>query len=255
MLKTFWTDCRKMFGDYHIYFCMLGIALIYTLVYSEALTANPYGEDLNTAYGIIEGNNIVLVSFLISIVGGSFLYCAEEKHGYLHFEIQRIGVSNFTISKLITSFLGGFCTIILGTLVYLSNAILILYMKNGHIHNIWFTLAELESITWQCLFEALRCGVLSAIGFLVTTYVTNYYIGMTVPILLYYAALQIEYWISVLFEGFPMELFFSKVYGAGIIIDGTERTEFIFAILYTACVFVVMYKMAKESIQRRLEHA
>ena len=65
---------------------------------------------------------------------------------------------------------------------------------------------------WMWLFAALRCSVLSAMGFLVSTYVTNYYIAMTMPLLMYYAILQVEHWISVFFPMIPPEFRFSKVY-------------------------------------------
>ena len=110
------------------------------------------------------------------------------------------------------------------------------------------------ALFWMWMFAALRCGLLSVIGFLVSTYVPNYYIAMTMPLLIYYAILQVQHWVSVFFPMIPAELHFSKVYMSGII-EGKDMQRFGFALLYTACLFVIIYRMAKRCIERRLEHA
>ena len=125
----------------------------------------------------------------------------------------------------------------------------------------WSELGEISfgeegatAMIWMWLFSSLRCAVLSAIGFLVSTYVPNYYIAMTVPLLTYYAILQVEYWVSCFLPMFPEMFFFSDVYLGGRI-EGNDAQEFVFALMYTTCIVVIMYKMARKSIERRLEHA
>lgn len=252
MVLTIWTDLKKLFGDYHIYLCMIGLGGIFLLTYICTLSSNAYiGGIVNSYSTIVEGSEILLLSFLLCIVGGSFLYCAEEKHSYLNFEIQRIGVGKYTISKVITSLIGGFST------RFVANAI---FLVGIMIHQ-WFALGRLyfgedggSVMLWMWLFSSLRCAVLSAIGFLVSTYVPNYYIAMTVPLLMYYAILQVEFWVSYFLPLFPEQFFFSYIYMGGII-EGNHVQQFVFALMYTACIMVIMYKMAKWSIERRLEHA
>ena len=252
MVLTILTDLKKLFGDYHIYLCMIGLGGIFCLMYICTLSSDAYiGGVVNSYLTISEGSEILLLSFLLCIVGGSFLYCAEEKHSYLNFEIQRVGARKYTISKLITSLIGGFSTRFVANVIFLVGIM---------IHQ-WFALGGLyfgedggAVMLWTCLFSSLRCAVLSAIGFLVSTYVPNYYIAMTVPLIMYYTILQVEYWVSYFLPVFPERFFFSSIYIEGI--SGEHLAKgFLYAIMYTACIVVIMYKMARKSIERRLEHA
>ena len=252
MVITIWEDLKKIFGDYHIYLCMVGLGLVYFFAYLGTLSTNTYRFGVLASYqNIAVGNELVLLAFLLCIVGGSFLYCAEEKHNYLNFEIQRIGVKKYTISKLVVALVGGFSTFVVGNLIYLLGILLHHWYVFGGIS---FEEENWVAMMWMWLFFALRCGVLSAIGFLVSTYVPNYYIAMTVPLLLYYIILEVEYWISLYLPIIPKKLFFTDIYFAGRI-EGDDLQEFLFALLYTACILVIMYCMAKKRIERRLEHA
>ena len=245
------TDLKKLFGDYHIYLCMIGLGLINILGYLCSLSSGVYRFGYVSSYrGVAESSELLLLAFLLCVVGGSLLYCAEEKYGYLNFEIQRVGVGRYTVSKLLTSFIGGFCTLVASSFIFLCGIIVHHYFALGVIS---FGNEEWTGLFWMWMFAALRCGLLSVIGFLVSTYVPNYYIAMTMPLLIYYAILQVQHWIWVFFPTIPMQYQFSKIYMSGIIGDDMER--FAFAVVYTACLCLIMYFMAKRCIERRLEHA
>lgn len=252
MVLVIWTELKKLFGDYHIYLCMIGLGLINSLVYLGSLSSGLYRFGYVPSYrSVSESSEIMLLAFLLCVAGGSFLYCAEEKYGYLNFEIQRIGVGRYTISKLLASLVGGFCTYIAANTIFMCGIILHQYLELGSIS---FANENMTELFWMWMFSALRCGVLSGIGFLVSTYVPNYYIAMTMPLLIYYGILQVEHWVSVFFPGIPMGVYFSDVYFQGMI-EGKDMQRFMFALLYTACVFVIIYRLAKGCIERRLEHA
>lgn len=253
MVRMVNTDLRKLFGDYHIYACMAGMAFVYMLVHLQ--TVHGMGDTfgiVNAYKRVAGGSEVMLVAFLLSIVGGSFLHCAEEKHGYLGLEIQRVGAGVYTASKLFVSLVGGFCTKIAGDIMFLLGI---------SAHKLFLTEAvsfqgeKWEYMVWMMLFSALRCGVLSAIGFLITTNVANYYIGMSMPIILYYGILQVEYWFSVFFPIFPDSFYFSDIYNSYSYTEDGFQQKFVFAVLYTACISVVMYRMARARVERRMEHA
>lgn len=192
----------------------------------------------------------MLFCFLICIVGGSFLYCVEEKYGYLNYEIQRAGVKIYTISKMLVSVVSGFMTAIIGIFSGIGVMILVSYVKYDDKTKIWPTMNNLERFAWEVILFAMLCGLLSAIGFLVTTVCANYYIGMTVPIIIYYVLLSIRNWIAI-----PIPLQISKVYLHVGYIDSGYIYYFIYALLYTSCWLTIVYKIAKNRIQRRMEHA
>lgn len=250
MVRIFCTELRKMFGSFHIYLCMVILGIIYILAYFGTLSSKHYIMGMTNSYAVIsQGSEVMLVAFLLSVVGGSFLYCAEEKHSYFFFEIQRIGTSGYTAGKILTSVFGGFITYIAGSMIFIGGICLHRFWLYGTI-----VVEKAEFLVWVCVFSALRCGVLSAMGFLVSTFVENYYIAMTAPLLIYYAVLQLEYWVSVFLPQLPSSLFFSSIYMAGLT-EGGGWKEFILAFLYTACICLIMYGISKRSIERRLEHA
>ena len=252
MVRVIATDFRKMISSYHVYLCMMGLGLMYFVMYLGSLNSNTYMFGIVASYeNVAEGTEIMLLAFLLSIVGGSFLYCEEEKHGYLKFVIQRIGVKRFTAGKLFTSLIGGFGIVMAGNIIYLVGIIVHRWIVFGTVS---FEGEDMAYMFWEWMFSALRCGVLSEIGFLVSTYVANYYIAMTTPLLMYYAILSLETWIPVFFPMIPSKFFFTDVYLAGYI-KGNDSIEFVFALFYTACISLIMYSMVKKRIERRMEHA
>ena len=112
------------------------------------------------------------------------------------------------------------------------------------------TAAVFEKCLWEWLILSLLCGLLSALGFVVTTFVSNYYIGMTVPILIYYVLLTLYNWVPM-----PTMLKISTVYFHIVAVDDNYASYFIYALLYTLCHLVFFYMIAKVRIERRLEHA
>lgn len=250
MVRMLRIDLRRMFGGYDIYVCMAGLGILYMVTYLQTEAEVPGSSIVNAFHIVAESSEFLLLAFLLCIVGGSFLYCTDEKHGYMKFEIQRVGVGAFTISKLVTSLLGGFLTVIGGNSIFLAGMLIHQFFVIGTV-----TFEDPNIVLgWVWLFSALRCGVLSAIGFWVTTYVPNFYIAMTIPLLLYYGILQVETWFSCFFSWFPSEFFFTNIYHRSTGGFESELQKYLFALLYTACISVVMYRMAKKRIERRLEH-
>lgn len=248
MVKTLVNDLRKMFGDYHIYLCTILLGLMYSFAYMQLDAESLYADTLATAYVTITGREIVLLCFLISVVGGSFLYCTEEKYGYLNFEIQRVGVDIYTSSKLITSVVGGFFTNFVGTILNCCAVFFIIFIKFGHVNlGTWM---KLENMIWEIIMHSLLCGLLSALGFVVTTFISNYYIGMTVPILAYYAILTISLWIPI-----PSKYKIQNVFLGVDAIQSGYLSFFAFAMLYLICFLIFFFIIARRRIQRRIEHA
>lgn len=243
------TDFKKIFGDYHIYLCILALGFICSLAYLEMTSGQIYFFDFTNEFTILLSNEIILFCFLICIVGGSFLYCSEEKYGYIKFEIQRVGIKIYTISKLVTSVASGFIVSISGMAMSVITMIINGYLRGNTAIHIWPSLNDLEQFIWQIFLFSLLCGLLSAMGFLVTTFYTNYYVAMTAPILIYYALLSLYVWIPV-----PEELQISKVFLVVSSVDDKFEYYGIYAILYTICFIIIFYQIAKKKIQRRLEH-
>lgn len=248
MANMILTDLRKMFGNYQIYLSMLSLSVVYTLTFVEQLRSNKFMGDFTNGFQMILVSDTMIYIFLICIVGGSFMYCAEEKYGYFKFEIQRVGVHAFTVGKLLTSLIGGFLTSIIGIFGSIGAVIVFSYISYANKAAIWPSAEQLENMIWSVLLLALLCGLLSTMGFLVTTFCANYYIGMAAPIILYYVLLLLLKWFHV-----PQMFQISYVYLEGGAMSEGYLSYFIYAVMYTACLQIIFYRIAKWRIKRRLE--
>lgn len=250
MLKMIKTDMQKIFLNSRIYICMVVLGAVYSLAYLEMTKGQNYFMDFTNGFTVLSGNAIMVFCFLICIVGGSFLYCSEEKYGYFKYEIQRVGIRIYTLSKVVCSVFSGFMTAVVGIGINIGMMIFYAFIVYEDVSKIWPNIEKLERFVWEIIVFSMLCGLLSAIGFLVTTFCTDIYIGITSPIIIYYILVCLTNWIPI-----PLVLQISKVYlHVGYVEDGHELL-FCYALLYTACWMVLIYKIARKMIQRRLERA
>lgn len=250
MVKAITTDLKKIFGDFHVYLCMLALGAVFAISYGELIREQGHFFNFTSVYGMMTGGTLRLFCFLICIVGGVYLHCTKERHGYVYYTIQRTNVKIYTISKLLTSFLSGFVTSMVGFIINTVVIILLTYISYEDKSLIWPTSVELELYLWEIVLFCMLCGVLAAIGFVVATFYANFYVAVTAPIILYYALLSLYDWFNM-----PMAFQISKVYLSVGFIDTPCLHQFIYACLYTACHIVIFYKIAIGRIQRRVEHA
>lgn len=250
MVKVFTTDLRKIFGDFHVYLCMMAIATVFAFSYGELIREQDHFFNFTSVYGMMSGGPLLLFCFLICIVGGVYLYCTEDCYGYVYYIIQRTNVKIYLISKLISSFLSGFVIAMVGFIINTAAIILHTYLLYEDKSLIWPTLAEVELYLWEIVLFSMLCGVLSVIGFVVATFYANFYVAITAPIILYYALLSLYDWFNI-----PVAFQISKVYLSVGFIDTPCINQFIYASLYTACHIVIFYIISIGRIQRRIEHA
>jgi hypothetical protein len=250
MVRAIKEDFSKIFGDYRVYLCMFGLMIVCLLSYFEMIRGQNFYNDVENGFTNLLGNEIILFCFLICIVGGSFLYCIEERHGYLTYVIKSVGVKNYVIGKLLVATVSGFVIAFVGLiLTMMAMSLFLMTVYQGSMISV-ITVAAFERIVWQIVLFAMLCGLLSAMGFLVTTFYANYYIGLTTPILIYYAILSIYNFVPI-----PVSLQISKVYLMVAFVESGFVYYFIYALLYTLCYLVIFYRIAVKQVQRRIEHA
>lgn len=244
MVRAVKNDMAKLFSSYHIYLCILTWGGIYTFSCWKYLSELFYIGSLTNSLQTVFDSTIVLYCFLACVIGGSFLYCAEQKHRYLQFEIQRIGLKTYTRSKLCVSYIGGFLVVLAGVVLTILLVYLLFYRGMGA-SEVWGSMMDIQTFAWNILGKCMMCGMLSVMGYLTAVFYSNFYVAMTVPIIAYYALLAIYGFISV-----PKSFQFQQVY---LYMD--SRGKLLYACLYSLCLLVVFYKIAVYQTQRRLEHA
>lgn len=243
-------DFKKFFSNKNIYFCALGIGTAFVLNCANQILSGRYSATVTDYLSNNLSDDVLLVCFIFCIVGGGFLYCSEEKYNFLYMEIQRIGVTKFTLSKIIVSMTGGFVTAFAGILIGGTGIEIMIFMKRGES----YFPEPLECLNFACsafLFCTL-CGILSTLGFVVTTVLTDYYIGLSLPILIYYVIVIFNSWLHI-----PDRLRIESVYF--LYSNLNEHYHYspyiIYGILYSFCLLILFYTIAKSRIQRRMEHA
>lgn len=246
MGRIIFNDFKKMFGNRNIYLSIVIMGSIFILVnISRVIGIRVTGNYISIMQSTLN-NEIMLILFLFSIVGGGFLYCMEEKHNYIQFEILRIGVKKFTMSKIVVSVTGGFLTAFISTMLGCVGTEIYLIINR----------AEREGVLWNQLFNymsytimlALLCGILSTMGFVVTTILSNFYIGMVFPLIIYYVVVIFNSRFPIP-EMFKIEIVYFEMAGMNI------NNGLIYGILYTLCLLILLYWIAGKCIRRRLEHA
>lgn len=114
MGRVITTDLRKMFSSKIIYLSILGLGIIFSCTNLSAILVSRNPGNAVTLMKSVLNQDMMLVLFLFCIVGGGFLYCTEAKYNYMQFEILRVGVKRFVVSKIAVSMLGGFLTAFCG---------------------------------------------------------------------------------------------------------------------------------------------
>lgn len=247
-------DLKRLLGSAYIYLCGigLGILLMFGVAGQIAVTGSTTRGNFIDQFLNIESNEIILLCFLFCIAGGSFQYCTEEKYGYVSESTLRTGVPGYCIGKLVVSAVGGFLTSLISRMVCCLCIIVVLLSEYEDKSVVWPQTEKLVGFMWGSFSFFLLCGMLSAVGFVVTTIVANYYIGITVPIILYYAILSINQWLPV-----PKTLSISFVYWRAELLDlgNGYGVWTLYVCLYTLCILIILYFIAANRIRRRLEHA
>ena len=252
MIRTLKIDLFKMFGGFRIYACILAIAagfMMYALQIFRGGTQS-YVEDM---FSSVRGAAIILL-FMLCVAGGSFLYCVEEKNGCLPYEVRRAGLKRYTVSKTITSAIGGFVTALMGQLLTLAMLGLVrwlMFVFNFSDSRIFLGGRTLDNIICSIFLTALYCGVLSVVAFLITTLFPNFFVAMTMPLLLHYLILSLSIWIK-----FPKLLSINLIYAYASFetaLFGSIRLQFLYALFFSSLIGWFVCRAAQSFIGRRLE--
>lgn len=247
MIRMLTVDLEKMFGNYRFYIGAAGIALGNCLSALESVTNGGGRAGLEDVFVGVTGGSSFLLILMLCIIGGGFSFCEEQKNGNMRMTALRAGVKPYVASKVISAFAGGYLVTLLGSLLSAFGvALLILCEYRGEVQ----IFAGGEQTAW--LVEYTVCAsflgaLMSVVGLAVTTVLPNYFVGMAMPILVYYLWLSLDAWFV-----FPRYLTPSCYF----IYEDTQQWgwQLLYAFLFTCVLSRLLYGFCRRMVQRRLEN-
>ena len=176
----------------------------------------------------------------------------EQKNHCVIYYVLRDKLAHYTLAKTIVSFIGGFLVSLLGSIlgiIMMTIKIVLCNQCNGRV----VATNGLETMFAYIVGFSLLCGILSVLAMLISVFIVDYFIIMAMPILVYYMVLNIEGWLTP-----PVWLDISLTYFIRYNPEEFIWERFIwdagYAVLYSVCLVLAMYKIIKKGIERKIEN-
>lgn len=253
VIRTIKVNLARIFQSPSFYICILAIALVnYSNFYSNMML-DGYTDMASSVIHMDSGFSIT--NWVLCIVGGGLDYCKEVKNGYLYFNVARNGVKTYSIGKIIAAGIGGFVCACFGLLLHNLAAFFTIFYHTGNFQKTIIkgteqTAFSVVSTLFLMIFGiSLFCALLSMFGLMVTTIVSDYFMGVAMPILAYHC-----YAIIVNRKNLPDFLNLSVVYYYPAYLSDNLIRSYLYALLLTCCAGYIFYRLIVRNIGRRLEH-
>lgn len=250
MIKMQRIDLEKMFSNYRFYVGILGIAAGLCLNALEDVTNGGGRSGVeNTLYGASRGGMFLLI-LMLSVIGGGFSYCEEQKNGNVRFVALRSGLKPYMTSKVIGAFVGGYLVTLLGQVVSIPGMMVTIFIEyNG---NTAFFAGGAETINMieAIIGLAFLGALMSVVGLTITTILPNFFVGMATPILVYYLWLSLDAWF-----GFPRYLT-PDIYTVTQESVGIKGWWYalIYNMIFNCSVSYLLYNLCLRMTRRRVEN-
>ena len=245
-------EFQKLFESFYFWISILGIGIGLLLSSLEVMRYTPFST-IDNLFQMISGDMFFLICFVLCIVGGGYGFCMEQKNHCVIYYVLRDRIAHYTMAKALVSFVGGFLVTFLGCifgLIIIAGALFMFDQYNGAIIS---GINGLEVSLAYIMGFSLLCGVLSVLAMLISVFIVDYFIVMTMPILLYYMILNITGWIPL-----PACLDITQIYFIQFNNSDFVLEKFVYdigyALLFSIWLVWGMYKIIKKGIEGKIEN-
>lgn len=243
-------EFQKLFESFRFWVSILGIGFGLLISSLEVMRYTPFST-IDGLFDFVAGDMFFLICFVLCIVGGGYGFCMEQKNHCVIYHILRDKVSHYTMAKTIVSFVGGFLVVFWGCIVgmvIMAGAIFLCGQYNG------ISLYDMNGIKMNLAYImgfSTKCGVMSVLAMLISVFLTDYFIVMAMPILLYYIILNITGWLAL-----PVWLDITLIYSLRYneFSFRVFLSDYGYALLFSIWLIWGMYKIMKKGIERKMEH-
>ena len=249
MIKMLKIEFLKLFDSFRFWVSILGVGMS-LLLYSLEVMRYTSVTTINNLFGSVDGE--MLISYVLCIVGGGYGFCMEQKNHCVIYYVLRDKLAHYTLAKTLVSFIGGFLVSFLGSILGIIMMTVEIVLSRQYNGNLMATNGMAEMFAYILGFSLL-CGILSVLAMLISVFIVDYFIVMAMPILVYYMVLNITGWVNP-----PVWLNITCIYDLCFNTDDFMLEKFVYdagyALLFSICLVLAMYKIIKKGIERKIEN-
>lgn len=187
----------KAFCSRRFYFCILGLIAGMQLNALELMNYYYINSNIHEIYFRGRGEGFCLLGFILCVAGGGMSFCLEQKGQCVRYITLRGNVESYGIGKIVSAFVGGYLITFLGYALGELSLAITLYARQGSWVGITSCIPELEMDIIHLFVTSFRGSLLSVIALLVSVFIPDIFITMTIPIVIYFAWLAITGWINI----------------------------------------------------------
>lgn len=252
MMRMIKVEIEKLFCGSRLY---LGIAGILLGICLTSLSELPYNahSDVHDMYLGSHTEAFSLVCFILCVVGGGISFCMEQKSQSIRYIVLRGNTRNYAVSKILSAFLGGYLVTLVGMVLGEFFLTFPLYIQQGDWGVLTSHMDEIGLDILETLIMSFRYGLLSVTALLVSVYISDLFITMIMPLVLYYAYLNISGWFH-----FPLFLDITWMIRASFDADSFTWNQFFGdikkAFLFSLFVVYVMGYVIVKKMKGRVEN-
>lgn len=243
-------EFQKLFGNVRFYYSIIGIMSGLLINTMEQLRFDHYSA-MDNIFAITSTSAVFLICFALCIVGGGFSFCIEQRNHCVRYAVLRCGVQAYSAAKVIVSFIGGYLTSFLGCLFGECGIGMILFFRYRDMSKVFLGWVGIWNNFCYIAVFSLLCGVLSVLALLVTVVMPDFFVAMSMPILIYYMWLNITGWIH-------MPPFLNVIIIYFVNYDTYNPKEFCkdfgYAVLFSLCVIYMLWIMIQKGMKWRVEN-
>lgn len=239
------TDMKKMIFNKRFFYSVIGMVVALTV--SGISMFRDQGKNINMSdcFTVVSGFGFILVYYVLSVIAGGMDYGIEKKSHYKEMMMIRIGKRRYILSKIITSSMGGYLSMLLGMAIFYGIFCLVIASMRGGFTEMYSGQEQWEDQLWYILVFCLLGSVLSVIGTVITVFIPNIFVGCSAPVLIYYMVITLtnKHWNVWTFM--PSCIYFSQYK-----LFGSYPAHFLYACLYSDCIIYFMYRLVLWKVRR-----
>lgn len=249
MSKYIFMDIKRAVISWKFLLSIIGIAVTFYLFGREPIRSSA----LISTYQLNIYQVQILLIYVISIIPYSDALCQDIEQRFYQPLIIRGGITSYSVAKSVGIFVSSMLTMIFGTELY------VLILKIRYPQAIWIINDEVQgafagviergmypAYIFLCSVQlGLLVGILGMFCALISLYILNRLLALSLPIIIYYIMSYVSGIVSPKYN-------FGMIYDPWYTVNENEFFSFLITIGVTAVLFVILQGLIRRKVRGRL---
>ncbi|SHH34359.1 hypothetical protein [Desulfosporosinus lacus] len=246
-------DLRRAFSSFEFLLSVAGMCTVLFLSVSSQLRAMVNGlmqSDVLNLYNLAHFQGFSLLSAIFATLPYSTSFCIDWNNQFIRSVVIRTNIRTYGISKALTCALAGGSAVALGEVLFILLLCLCfpLVGPEGNLNNSMLSGGNLIAFfSFQILVKFFAATFFSVLALWISTYLTNVFVTLAVPILSFYFLITIPPVI-----GISMRWFYNALMGSAY--ANNPYGSLLYSIVVCSLLSILMGILVVGQIRRRLEH-